>query len=207
MTQRDFQKVYQFKVVLQNAKPPIWRRIQVPESYSFWDLHVAIQDAMGWNDSHLHSFVIRRDKKQSLRDDIHIGIPSEDDPYSILSGWETPIKKYYTREGQQALYWYDFGDDWKHTVLLEKILPVENSASYPKCLAGKRACPPDDCGGVWGYEDMIETLKNKKGSQYKELVEWLGLEKGEEFDSETFNPAEVVFDNTKERLKLMMSYK
>lgn len=206
MTQKDFSGVYQFKVVLQNSKPPIWRRIQVPESYSFWDLHAAIQDAMGWDDSHLHSFIIHQDRKQPLPTDVHIGIPSDNDFEKILPSWETPIKRYYTKEGQQALYWYDFGDDWKHTVILEKILPFENGAKYPKCLAGKRACPPDDCGGVWGYEDMIEIMKSKKGSRYKELAEWLGLEKGEEFDSETFNPDEVVFDGPKERLKLMMSY-
>lgn len=138
MAQKNFSKAYQFKIVLQNAKPPIWRRIQVPESCSFWDLHIAIQDAMGWNDSHLHSFVVRRDPKQPLAQDVHIGIPSDEDFEKILPGWDTPIEKYYTKEGQQALYWYDFGDDWKHTVILEKILPAENGVGYPRCVAGAR---------------------------------------------------------------------
>ena len=207
MTITNFSRIYQFKVVLQDAKPPIWRRIQVPESYNFWDLHCAIQDAMGWSDCHLHSFTVRRDQKQPLSADIHIGIPSEDDFEKILPGWDVPVKKYYTKEGQQSLYWYDFGDDWKHTVLLEKVLPRDIGAKYPQCIAGKRACPPDDCGGVWGYEELLETVKSKRGARYKELVEWLGLEKGEEFDSETFRPEEVGFDNPVERLKLMMSFK
>lgn len=196
------EQVYQFKITLLNTKPPIWRRIQVPEKYSFWDLHVAIQDAMGWEDYHLHQFEfgdVRNDTE------VIIGLPDEESPpnfrKNILAGWEQPIAQWFTPTQSKAKYWYDFGDDWWHSVVLEKILPAEPGFTYPRCAAGKRACPPEDCGGPWGYLDLLAILSNPKHKSFKELSDWLG----EPFDPEYFQPEDVVFDNPRQRLRSAFS--
>ena len=145
-SKRTFDSVYQFKITLKRIRPPIWRRIQVPETYTFHDLHVAIQDVMGWEGYHLHEFMMA-DPVTGL--EMHIGTPSEDfDFQEILHDQKEMIARYFTMEKQSAEYTYDFGDDWKHKVLLEKILPKDEDATYPVCIKRKRACPPDDCGGV-----------------------------------------------------------
>ncbi len=128
---KKFARVYQFKVTLKDIKPPIWRRIQVPETYSFWDLHVAIQDAMGWFDSHLHQFEM---VNPSTGTRAEIGIP--DDEFEadreILPGWKQKIAHYFSMEdNRSAEYRYDFGDNWEHTIRLEKILPRDQRVDYP----------------------------------------------------------------------------
>ena len=152
---RKYDRVYQFKITLKSISPPIWRRIQVPESYSFWDLHVAIQDVMGWLDSHLHEFEIIN---PSIGIKVAIEIPGEDFDMDreTLPGWEQKIDDYFNMENRVAYYEYDFGDSWEHMIKLEKIIPRDKDTDYPKCIAGKRSCPPEDCGGVWGYEDFLE---------------------------------------------------
>ena len=114
--------VYQFKISLKGIKPPIWRRIQVPENYSFWDFHVAIQDSMGRNDQHLHEFEII---SPDYSEEIKIGIPYEDFEEEVLPGWEKNLRNYFSLENKTANYNYDFGDDWRHKIILEKILPSE----------------------------------------------------------------------------------
>ena len=191
------ESIYQFKITLRDIRPPIWRRIQVPGNYTFWDLHVAIQDAMGWYDAHLHCFEIINPRTGAKEE---IGIPSEDDMAFgtiVLPGWKKKISEYFTGKNSKALYVYDFGDDWEHEVKLEKILPAEEGRKYPVCTAGKRACPPEDCGGPWGYEDMLEVLADPKHERYAEIFEWVGGE----FDPEEFDPDEVYFDDPKERLR------
>lgn len=153
------QKIYQFKISLKDSKPPIWRRIQVPETYSFWDLHSAIQDAMGWYDYHLHGFEMLIYKVNEKR----IGLPSADfaDP-DILPSWQEKIKDWFSLEDNKAMnYTYDYGDNWEHRVELEKILDREPNEEYPKCIAGRRDCPPEDSGGIWNYNESIaeEDLK------------------------------------------------
>src|SRR3989344_3087702 len=196
------QRIYQFKITLLNTKPPIWRRIQVPENYTFWDLHVAIQDSMCWEDYHLHQFEFSDVNKNN---EVIIGLPDEESPPSfrqnILAVWEQPIAQWFTPEQSKAKYWYDFCDDWWHSVVLEKILPIEPGIAYPRCIAGKRACPPEDCGGPWGYLNLLEVLNNPKHKRFKELSDWLG----KTFDSEYFEPEKVVFDNPHERLKIAFS--
>lgn len=123
MPKKDQKNIYQFKITLEGIKPPIWRRIQVPESYSFWDLHVAIQDSMGWEDYHLHEFKILN-PKTGIKD--NIGLPSDEgDEETILPGWKTPISSYFSASNKEADYEYDFGDSWDHKVSLEKILPIQ----------------------------------------------------------------------------------
>jgi hypothetical protein len=188
------EKVYQFKITLKGIKPPIWRRIVVPETYTFWDLHVAIQDAMGWLDMHLHDFEIF---SPSAGRKVFIGIPDEDFEIArkTLAGWKHKISGYFSMENKKAEYVYDFGDDWEHTVNLEKILPLEAGVNYPVCTAGKRSCPPEDCGGVWGYGDLLEIIANPDDERYEEMLEWLG----EDFDPEYFDVTEITFSDPQKR--------
>lgn len=194
---RKFAKVYQFKITLRGIMPPIWRRIQVPSTYSFWDLHVAIQDAMGWLDYHLHEFGLPHLKTGET---IRIGVPDEDliNEERILLDREEKISKYFTMENRLAEYEYDFGDGWKHEIRLEKILPREEGVEYPRCIVGKRACPPEDVGGVGGYADFLEIIGNPGHEEYHDTLTWLG----DTFDPEHFDPDEISFDNPDERWKI-----
>ena len=191
---KKFTKVYQFKITLKDIKPLVWRCIQVPETYTFWDLHVAIQDAMGWSDYHLHEFEIFN-SSSGLK--VNIGIPDEDFGGEIFPGWEQKIADYFSMENRSADYTYDFGDNWEHTVELEKILPRENNVNYPRCIDGKRACPPEDCGGIWGYEDFLEIIRNPNHEEHEEMLEWVGGE----FGPEHFDVREVHFDDPDRRRK------
>ncbi|MCD5408545.1 plasmid pRiA4b ORF-3 family protein [Candidatus Bipolaricaulota bacterium] len=187
-----FSKVYQFKITLKYVGPPIWRRIQVPESYTFWDLHVAIQDAMGWTDSHLHMFLMPHPKMGDRRE---ISIPFEDDLYreEILHDRKQKIADWFSESNPKALYIYDFGDSWEHEVKLEKILPREQGVSYPRCVAGRRACPPEDCGGVGGYEEIVAGE-----SEFQEEFA--------DYDPEHFDPSEVVFEDPEARWKWVRDF-
>ncbi|MFJ5770984.1 plasmid pRiA4b ORF-3 family protein [Psychrobacillus sp. NPDC093180] len=172
--------LYQLKVTLRGSKPPIWRRIIVPSDFTFSDLHDVIQTAMGWMDMHLYSFEVS---------DILVEEEYEDDPFGGFSLREkmdaetTLIGELLSKEGDKGLYMYDFGDDWHHTVLLEKVLPFDDSFTSPVCIKGKRACPPEDCGGVYGYENLLEILNGPDGGEKEELLEWVG----DNFDPEAFD--------------------
>jgi len=192
-------EVYQFKITLTSSEPSIWRRILVPSNYSFWDLHVAIQDSMGWRDYHLHSFSI---KDPITKIEVEIGIPDEEyDAFDrrILADHKVKISKYFNESNRNARYEYDFGDSWIHTVRFEKILQAAVGEKYPKCIAGQLACPPEDCGGIGGYYNLLSVLSGPKNEEYNEMIEWLGGE----FNPERFDPKAVSFDNPKERFKLM----
>ncbi len=191
-------QVYQFKLVLVGVEPPIWRRIQVPEAYSFWDLHVALQDAMGWLDYHLHVFRVAGPGAGEVE---QIGIP-DDDPFEVdkptLPGWEIPITRYFTRPGTVAQYEYDFGDGWEHELTLEAILPRQADQKYPLCVDGARACPPEDCGGVYGYENLLTVIQDPTHEEYESTLEWLGGR----FDPDRFDPKRVKFDDPARRYRI-----
>jgi hypothetical protein len=207
MTASNKSLVYQFKITLKEITPPIWRRIQVPSQYSFWDLHVALQDAMGWFDYHLHMFHLPKLRKGQH---IEIGIPSDEiEDQQTLPGWKIPIAEYFTEPGQTALYEYDFGDGWEHEILFEGILIKEKGVKYPKCTAGERACPPEDCGGIPGYFRLLDIIKDPKHEEYDETVEWL---KGHvvnyyPYKPDEFNPQKVHFWNPQKRWKMAFSEK
>jgi hypothetical protein len=191
----SYKNVFQFKIHLKNIKPQIWRRILVPENYSFWDLHVAIQDSMGWVDYHLHEFNILNPftKKED-----RIGIPDDDYPDAeMIPEIECTIKTYFTQENCEAEYIYDFGDDWEHKIIFEKIVQRDANIKYPICTEGKRACPPEDCGGSFGYMELLKALKNPDHENHDSMIEWIRVD----FDSESFNPQTVYFDDPKERWK------
>ncbi|MFH1067978.1 MAG: plasmid pRiA4b ORF-3 family protein [Candidatus Glassbacteria bacterium] len=184
--------IFQFKTTLKATKPPVWRRIQVPGDYTFWDLHVAIQDSMGWLDSHLHQFEVYNPRKSRME---YIGIP--EDELELLSGWKVRIDRFFTPSNSKGIYTYDFGDDWEHTIVLEKILPRDPQTKYPCCLAGRRKCPPEDCGGTWGYLEFLQVVNDPTHEEHASMLEWCGGS----FDPDEFNPKEVVFDDPKERLR------
>lgn len=199
MRKEGFDHVFQFRVTLNEVRPPVWRRIQVPHTYTFWDLHVAIQDAMGWTDSHLHEFQMRLGAGER---ELRIGLPDDDDDriydYQVLPGWEVPIARLFTLVSRSAAYIYDFGDYWRHSIKLERILPRDSGISYPACIGGKRACPPEDCGGSWGYETFLEAISDPAHERHYEMLEWVGGE----FDPAAFVPEEVDFDDPDERWEL-----
>ncbi len=189
--------VLQFKVTLRGVKPPVWRRIVVPESYSFWELHVAIQDAMGWTDTHLHVFEVMHPLYCEL---VQIGLPDDGGfEGETLPGWKQKISAYFPRDGARARYVYDFGDGWEHAVVLEKRLPAEKGGAYPACTAGRRRCPPEDCGGAWGYEELLEAIREPGHERHVELTEWIA----DDFDPEAFDPGAVIFENPRERFRML----
>ncbi len=192
-----FERVYEFKITLLEISPPIWRKVRVPETYTFWDLHVAIQDSMGWTDSHLHEFEV---VNPSTAVKVVIGIPDDsfDDERTVLPGWDQKIAAYFSLNNPEAAYLYDFGDDWRHVIKLEKILAQEKGLRYPVCVAGKRSCPPEDCGGVWGYQNFLEAITDPAHKEHEETIEWVGGS----FDPEYFDPKGIRFDNPKKRWKL-----
>jgi hypothetical protein len=194
---KEPQGVHQFLIVLKETDPLVWRRIQVPDDYSFWDLHVAIQDAMGWLDYHLHEFRLC-DPSGAL---VSIGIPTgEEEPdRPVLPGWSIRLATFFEGSGWHAppaLYAYDFGDDWEHALVHEGMLMAEASPSYPRCLAGARRCPPEDCGGVHGYAEFLEAIADPKHPDHEEMRAWAGT-----FDPDDFTPSKVKFDDPKKRWK------
>lgn len=194
---KRFDRVYQLKISLKGSEPQIWRRIHVPETYTFWDLHVAIQDAMGWEDYHLHEFEMRH---PSTGKKVRIGIPDKEAGFfrqEVIPEQKQKISNWFSMENRVAGYTYDFGDNWEHKIQLEKIVPRDKKIEYPVCIAGKRACPPEDCGGIWGYEGLLEAIKDPNHEEHEGMLEWIGGE----FDPEHFDVKEVSFGDPDERRK------
>jgi hypothetical protein len=160
--------LYQLKITLRDCKPPIWRRIVVRADMKLDRLHRVIQTAMGWSDCHLHQFVVGR---------VFYGVPDrERDDF----GTETFNEKRYTVANLapvakgKFIYEYDFGDSWEHEVLVEQVLPPDADFKHPVCLGGANACPPEDCGGIPGYYDLLAALADPKHEQHEEMKEWVG---------------------------------
>jgi hypothetical protein len=190
-------KIYQFKIELSSITPKIWRRIQVPADYTFWDLHVAIQSAMGWSDSHLHEFIIFDKPSQEL---FRIGIPCDDCGEDFIAGWKKKLSSFFKEEKMKAGYIYDFGDAWDHLIKFEKILTRQDGINYPICIDGEMACPPEDCGGAFGYDEFLNAIKNPKHREHKEMLKWIGGK----FNPEEFDPKKVKFiDPVKRRKDLL----
>jgi len=195
---KPYKNVLQFKITLNETDPPVWRRIQVPDSLTFYDLHVAIQDAIGWQDCHLHDFKIYPRRKYGM--DIRIECPfalDELEDKAPLVTTEIPITDFLQETGDKAIYNYDYGDGWEHDVILEGIFPKEPGSKYPICLAGELAGPPEDCGGIPGYYECIKALKKRDNSEG--LLTWLGRWRPDRFD-----PARIKFWSPLTRLKLAL---
>ncbi len=175
--------VFQLKVTLTGTKPPIWRRLQVPGDANLGWLHAVLQVALGWTNSHLHHFIFGQERYTDLStaDDGGFGDESgRDEGEALLTA--------VAEAGAIFAYEYDFGDSWEHLVEVEKELPPDPAVSKAAvCLAGARACPPEDCGGVWGYADLQKILKNPKHPEHRRMKGWLGRP----LDVEAFDVAEV----------------
>jgi len=198
------------RVTLNETKPPIWRRVAVPSDITLGKLHEVIQIVMGWTDDHLHQFILRDKKLKPTPEEIARRYREDamDETFLDRVGGQrffvtktTPSPTEMEGEDENAvtlgevcpkvksklIYEYDFGDGWEHTVEVQKIIEPETSVEYPVCLAGKKACPPEDCGGVWGYYEMLEAIADPNHEQHEDIVEWLG----DEFDPDAFDLKEV----------------
>ncbi len=171
-------QVYQIKISLVGARPPIWRRVLVTDNTTLAQMHDIIQAAMGWADYHLHQFMINGE---------YYGRPHPDDFYDMKDERRYTLKGIVSGEKFKFRYEYDFGDGWLHDLLVEKILPLDPKTNYPLCIKGKRACPPEDVGGVWGYEEFVEAITNPKHPEHQDMLEWSGEFDPEEFDLEEVN--------------------
>lgn len=153
---------FRLRIELDGTTPLVWRRIEVLSSSTFWDLHVAIQDAFGWMDCHLHEFEVGS---------WSIGVPDEYAMKEVLPGWTVPLSKHLPR-ARVLTYLYDFGDDWRHVIHLEEAKGADEGR-YPRCLAGENATPPEDCGGIHGFEELKDALINTRSARYREIRDWL----------------------------------
>ena len=166
----------QIKITLKGSKPPIWRRLELRADTQLEELHAIIQTVFEWKNSHLHSF------ENSRRD----SFVSPHDPFS--QDWSDSyegmtIADMFGFSGKKFTYHYDFGDSWYHEIALEKELPPDPKTAYPRCTAGRRAAPLDDMGGLWGFYDYLEAVKNPKHEMHEDAIEWLG----EDFDAAAFD--------------------
>jgi hypothetical protein len=172
--------VYQLKITLNDIRPPIWRRVETKDC-TLGRLHDIIQVVLGWEDYHLHEFEIGRQRygaPEQWQDDFAWG----DEP-EMASERKAKLSQLVKQGVKQIRYQYDMGDSWWHTITIEKTLPAEAGVSYPRCVAGERAGPPEDCGGPWGYADFVEAIQNPRDERHEELLQWVGGE----FDPEAFN--------------------
>lgn len=198
--------VYELKITLKDSKPPIGRRVAVAGNTALRDLHEVIQIVMGWTNSHLHQFIVPNSQPQPTREEINergrsgrweklAGLMRRDrtisDPAFELEDAEDEsaitLEELAPAVKSKFIYGYDFGDGWDHQVEVVKIGPPGEGAEYPTCLKGKRACPPEDCGGIWGYYELLEALRDPRHERHEESAECLG----EDFHPERFDLEEV----------------
>jgi hypothetical protein len=168
--------VLQVKIKLLGvSKPPVWRRLLVPGEIRLDQLHGVIQVAMGWSDYHMHVF---------STDSGEYGVP--DPELGFLDERLTTLSRLLPEPGDQIRYTYDFGDAWEHEIMLEKFVGAHPEQPYPTCIAGKGACPPEDCGSVWGYARLREVLADPSDEEHASMLEWLELENASDFDAAAF---------------------
>ncbi len=174
-------KVYQLKIQLSGvSKPPVWRQVTLLSTYTLNDLHKIIQGAMGWFNCHLHQFNIGGRYYSTP-------FPGDDEFDAEDSRKVSLAAIFQDRIKMNINYEYDFGDSWLHTISLESVEEWDKKAVYPKLTAGKAACPPEDCGGFPGYEQLKETMANPKSADHKDMLDWLELESASDFDPSGFD--------------------
>jgi hypothetical protein len=174
-------EIYQLKVTLLGTSPLIWRRVLVPANITLAQLHDVLQTAMAWEDGHMHEFSVgqRRIGRPNPEDRL-MGMPAAENERTVrLSGILVKV-------GSKAIYTYDFGDSWEHSLVLEKRLPVDPTTTYPVCTDGQLACPPEDCGGIPGFYDLVEALGDPAHERHEEMLDWIG-----EFDPQAFSVESV----------------
>lgn len=174
--------LFQLKITLVGMKPPIWRRIQIRDC-TLGDLHQIIQIVMGWENCHMHQFMIDGERYGApARDDLDFGLEMKNEKKLRLS-------QIVPKSGKKVRfrYEYDFGDGWLHEIAFEKLVEPEAKTKYPRCLDGARSGPPEDIGGVWGYEEYLEAIANPKHERHDEFMEWNGGWDAEKFSVEAIN--------------------
>lgn len=169
-------RILQFKISLIDIEPKIWRRFLVPDDIDFERFHNIIQIIMGWENYHLFSFenkfcLIDTDKDGFAVDFMWPALKQRKQTFIAETVF---LNNIFTTPRQKMIYTYDFGDTWEHEIVLEKILDRDKEQSLPNCLNGEGNCPPEDCGGVPGYYDFIEIMRNNKHPEHKRMVEWYG---------------------------------
>ncbi len=170
--------IYRMKVTLKGSKPPIWRRFEVSDQLTLFKLHKVLQVVMGWTDSHLHHFIIGK---------TYYGEPDPLFGSDTVNEKRVKLAQLPLKEKSKIFYEYDFGDGWEHEILIEKIGPATEGKNAPVCLNGKRACPPEDIGGIWGYADFLEAVHDPKHPDHEGMLEWVG----DRFDPEAFDLEEI----------------
>ncbi|MBA3441808.1 MAG: plasmid pRiA4b ORF-3 family protein [Pyrinomonadaceae bacterium] len=161
-------KVYELKITLCQTDPPIWRQVLVTDSTTLGDLHWIIQLSLGWTNSHLHQFII--DGQYYSDPEFELGEYLDE----VHDEHRTTLGKVIAVENVRFIYDYDFGDSWRHEISVEKIRPLGQDVTYPQCAAGTRACPPEDCGGVWGYANFLAAIGDPSHPEHEEMLEWVG---------------------------------
>ena len=174
--------IIQLKITLQGTKPPIWRRVLVEKATTFFELHHIIQIAMGWQNSHLFEFEINGYRIAEPNEDFDSEFQEKTDDAST-----TTIDSVVINKNEKFDYVYDFGDSWRHHIIIEKFLPRAEKIKYPICIDGKLNCPPEDCGGIGGFYGMLDIINNKRNPERKEILEWLGGQ----YDAEYFDKDKV----------------
>ena len=172
--------IYQLKVILDGSQPPIWRRLQVRGTTTLGRLHDILQTVMGWTNSHLHQFITGSGTYSDPEFDPHGELEFQDEHAVRLN-------EIVKAQGDHFGYEYDFGDCWQHDLIVEQIAESAPGVRYPICLAGERACPPEDCGGVWGFENFLEAIRDPSHPEHTEYLEWIGGE----YDPEAFDIGEI----------------
>jgi hypothetical protein len=171
--------IHTIKVSLRYMKPPIWRRLQVPSTTSLAQLHHVIQAAMGWYNCHLHQFEVNG---RYYADPEHMLEETTDEARRTMARLQP---------GQRFAYWYDFGDDWWHDITVESVDRADPALTYPRCVTGRRACPPEDCGGPWGFTELMNALGDAKHPEHEMYRDWMQQLGETDYDPARFNLDEI----------------
>lgn len=172
--------VLQLRVDLRGSKPPIWRRLQVPGDIALRELHTLLQVAFDWHSTHMYAFDTAYGQ---------FGIP--DPELGLRSDTKVTLEQVAAGPGTKLTYTYDFGDDWEHVIAVEGTVPREDASIYPRCVGGRRKAPPEDCGGIWGYLELLEILDNPAHKEHEDRLEWLGIDRPDQHDPAHFDTDEV----------------
>ena len=170
--------VFQLRVSLMGIKPPIWRRVLVPQDVTLAQLHAILQIVMGWTNSHLHQFKVG---------DVVFAEPHQEYEPGPIDHRRITLNQIAPRRGSTCVYEYDFGDSWRHDIVLEAI--ETGDLAYPRCTDGEGRCPPEDVGGISGYEHLKRVIADPGDAEHTAMLEWLGLESAREFDAAAFDLA------------------
>ena len=171
----------EFKIQIRGiSKPPVWRKLKVPDNFSFHNFHLAIQNAFGWYNCHLYEFSLN-----GYDDDFSIQYPHPDNEGFEIDSRKKKLNTVFKYPGDQLIYIYDFGDDWTHKIVLEKV--IKDKVVKPSCIGGKGKCPPEDIGGVPGYQDFLQLGNDPENPEYIEMLEWMLLDPGYKWDPAEFD--------------------